>query len=154
MSDGKLRELQQVFLSTRPHLHQFPVSGEVNTSEANLYTRARHHHGSLPSKLLKRQWFGVSPAARRVLLRGKGILLSPQDKPFYLQPWLSCWTCIQFCACWTPSGVNSIIHQETKPARGEGKGEISARLTRVGSAQKRLAQVIGRKQKIFRRKGG
>lgn len=64
--------------------------------KADLYTGARFHQGS-PPKLLKRQWSGVGPPARRGLLKGKGILLPPQDKPSYLQPWLCCWTCIQFC---------------------------------------------------------
>lgn len=52
--------------------------------EADLYTGARHHQGSPLSKLLKRQWSRISLPARRGLLKGKGILLRPQDKPSYV----------------------------------------------------------------------
>lgn len=138
VSDGKFWELQQIFLSTRLHLHQFPLSGEVNTSEASLYTRARHHHRSLPFKLLKRQWFGVSPPAKESVIERK------RDPAFSLRqsllsPAMAQLLDVHPVLCLLDPfrrHVNSIIHQETKPAGEEGKGEISAGLIELNQLRK------------------
>lgn len=98
-----LRTARNLLFNKAPSSHISPYHGEMNTFGADLYSRARCHQGSPPSRLQKGQCSGVRALARRVLLEGKGILLPAQDNPSYLQPRLCCWTCIQLCACCTPS---------------------------------------------------
>lgn len=124
---------QQGFIFTN-----FPLSGEVNTSEASLYTRARHHHRSLSFKLLKRQWFGVSPPAKESVIERK------RDPAFSLRqsllsPAMAQLLDVHPVLCLLDPfrrHVNSIIHQETKPAGEEGKGEISAGLIELNQLRK------------------
>lgn len=124
--------------------------------KTNLYTGARRHQGSPPSKAAEEAvvW-AKSTCLDKVVERERVPASSPRQT--LLSPAMALLLDLHPVLCWLhpfTGQVNSIIHQETESAGGEGMRGISAGLTELNSAQKRLAQVIGRKQKIFRRKGG
>lgn len=124
--------------------------------KTNLYTGARRHQGSPPSKAAEEVvvW-AKSTCLDKVVERERVPASSPRQT--LLSPAMALLLDLHPVLCWLhpfTGQVNSIIHQETESAGGEGMRGISAGLTELNSAQKRLAQVIGRKQKIFRRKGG